>query len=138
MIRTMLRHLQSRDRLYVEPRRLDWRVAWSQAAALDIGMAVYLNPAPQFQLMGTSSNRLCMFLAMGVPVIASHQESFRFLEDYGCGVLVKNASQFRAAIRSIAGRLDDMKRNAARCWREYVDTESKYRQLVSAIQERTS
>src|SRR5262249_22787599 len=81
--RFLLRHLGVCSRTYVEQRRLDWRQAWAEAAALDIGIVVYANPAPQFQVMGTSSNRLCMFLAMGVPVIASRQNSFRFLEEYG-------------------------------------------------------
>jgi glycosyltransferase involved in cell wall biosynthesis len=131
--RFLLCHLSVRDRVYVEQRRLDWREAWAQAAAIDIGIAIYKNPAPQFQLMGTSSNRLCMFLAMGVPAIASRQESFRFLEEYDCGVLVDDSPGFAAAIEQIRGRLPEMKANARRCWREYVMASHRYQELVIAL-----
>jgi glycosyltransferase involved in cell wall biosynthesis len=131
--RFLLRHLAMRDRIYIEPERLDWRDAWSQAAAIDIGMAVYKNTASQFQLMGTSSNRLCMFLAMGVPVIASRQDSFKFLEEYQCGVLVDDSAGFVAAIREIRARLPEMKANARSCWHEYVATEHRYNELVFAL-----
>ena len=131
--RFLLGHLVASDRVYVEQQHLDWRQAWAQAAAIDIGMVVYKNPAPQFQLMGTSSNRLCMFLAMGVPVIASRQDSFRFLEQYDCGILVDDRDGFSAAIDKIRARLPDMKANALRCWREHVATPQRYQELVAAL-----
>jgi glycosyltransferase involved in cell wall biosynthesis len=133
LARFLLGHIAGCERIYVEPRHLAWQEAWSQAAALDIGMVVYTNPAPQFQLMGTSSNRLCMFLAMGVPVIASRQDSFRFLERYDCGVLVDDSAGFSVAIEQIRARLPDMKANALRCWREYVATPQRYQELLAAL-----
>lgn len=133
LVKYLLPRLRSAERLYVEPSRLGWRQAWAQAAACDIGMAIYLSAAPQFQHMGTSSNRLCMFLAMGVPVIASRQESFRFLEEYDCGLLVETSREFAAAVGTIASRLETMKANARRCWAEHVCTAKRYRALVGAI-----
>ncbi len=133
MTRFLLPRLRGAERLHVETRRLGWREAWAQAAALDVGMAIYLNPGPQFQRMGTSSNRLCMFLAMGVPVIASRQESFRFLEEYDCGVLVGSSEEFSAALRTIASRAPDMRINAERCWKDHVSTRLRYSRLCSAI-----
>ena len=131
--RFLLGHLAAHGRVYVEQQRLDWRHAWAQAAAIDIGVAIYKNPAPQFQLMGTSSNRLCMFLAMGVPVIASRQDSFRFLREYDCGVLVDNSAGFSTAIAQIRSRLPEMKANAVSCWRDYVATPRRYHELVTAV-----
>ena len=129
----LLSRVEGRERMYVEDQRLDWREAWSSAAALDIGIVVYHNPAPQFQNMGVSSNRLCMFLAMGVPVIASRQPSFEFVERYDCGVLVDNEEEFVAAIDRIAEQLDEMKKNALRCAREYIDAASRYEELKRRI-----
>ena len=129
----LLCKIEGNERIYVERRRLGWVEAWSSAAAVDIGMAIYLNPAPQFQKMGTSSNRLCMFLSMGVPVIASRQPSFKFIEDYDCGVLVENQIEFIEAISRIRVRLDEMKKNALRCAREYIDALCKYEKLKEAI-----
>jgi glycosyltransferase involved in cell wall biosynthesis len=133
--RYLLQHLAVQKRLYVEHQRLGWKEAWAQAAAFDIGTAIYRNPAPQFQCMGTSSNRLCMLLAMGVPVIASRQDSFRFLDQYDCGVLVDDTNGFSAAVAQIRSRLPEMKANARRCWREYVATQQRYGELIVALRQ---
>src|SRR5262249_21351221 len=129
----LLRRLEMNSRIYVQERRLDWRTAWAQAAAMDIGVAIYNNPAPQFQHMGTSSNRLCMFLAMGVPVIASRQDSFQFLEKFDCGILVEDSKTFSAAIDRIHDRLAEMRKNAFRCWKEYIKAPERYIQLREEI-----
>ena len=129
----LMKRTEVSSRIYVEEMRLDWRKAWAQAAAIDIGVVIYKNPAPQFQHMGTSSNRLCMFLAMGVPVIASRQDSFRFLEDFDCGILVEDSSEFSAAVDRIRDRLVEMGANAFRCWKEYVCASERYIDLRGAI-----
>lgn len=129
----LLKRLEMSSRLYVEEKRLDWLTACAQAAAMDVGVVIYKNPAPQFQHMGTSSNRLCMFLAMGVPVIASRQDSFRFLEEFDCGILVDDSREFSAAVDTIGDRLAEMRTNALRCWKEYVDAPERYVQLREAI-----
>lgn len=135
LVRLLLRKMEGHQRVFVEEHRLPWREAWSQAACFDGGVCIYRNPAPQFQNMGTSSNRLCMFLAMGVPVIASRQPSFQFIEDYDCGILVDNEDEFIAAIDRIRDRLEPMKANALRCAREYIDAPGKYLVLRDAIAE---
>ena len=48
----LLGQIEGRDRMYVQKQRLGWREAWSQAAAMDIGVVIYNNPGPQFQRMG--------------------------------------------------------------------------------------
>lgn len=129
----LLTRIQGAERIYIEPERIEWRDAWAQMGAVDIGVAVYRQTGPQFQNMGISSNRLCMFLAMGIPVIASKQSSFEFLEDYDCGVLVENEAEFMAAIDYIKPRLDEMKQNAIQCTREYIDAPGKYNVLVERL-----
>jgi glycosyltransferase involved in cell wall biosynthesis len=138
LARFLLQNLSCRDRMHVEDARLGWKQAWASAAAFDVGLAVYTNPAPQFQNMGISSNRLCMYLAMGVPVIASRQPSFRFLEEYGCGVLVDSQAEFDAAIEHIRSNLDAMKANALKCAREYIDAPARRQGLKDAIRALTA
>jgi glycosyltransferase involved in cell wall biosynthesis len=121
------------ERLYLQQERLSWQEAWRSAVGVDIGLAIYTNPAPQFQHMGTSSNRLCMFLAMGVPVIATRQPSFRFLEDYDCGVLVEDYGDFRAAIATIGSRLEVMRANCRRCFEDYIMPPGRFSGLQQAI-----
>lgn len=133
----LLEQALGRSRVYIEPKRLGWRESWSAISGADIGVAIYHHTGPQFQNMGTSSNRICMFLSMGVPVVVSRQPSFEFLEKYDCGVLVENEEEFIRAIDRIQGRLPQMKANALRCAEEYIDAPGKYRQLVKAVEEFT-
>jgi len=133
----LLKHIQGAERLYLQPDwpgwREAWREIWSTAPAVDIGLAIYLNPAPQFQNMGISSNRLCMYLSMGVPIIASRQPSFQFIEEYDCGIMVGDAREFAAAIDRIATRLPVMRENARRCAREYIRAPEHFVELRQRI-----
>lgn len=133
LTRALISNVRWSERVYIEEERLGWYEAWSTMNAVDVGVVVYLNPAPQFRNMGTSSNKLCMYLAMGVPVIASRQPSFRFIEEYGCGILVEDAQEFSNAVDIIASRLEEMKANALTCAREYIDAPGKYERLKSEI-----
>ena len=74
-----------------------------------------------------------MFLAMGVPVIASRQDSFHFLEKYNCGILVDNGRDFSAAVDTIRDRLVEMRMNALRCYNEYIKPSERYVQLREAV-----
>jgi len=129
----LLQEARKNGRIYIEPNRLGWKESWSTMAAVDIGTAIYGHTGPQFQNMGTSSNRVCMFLSMGVPVIASKQPSLEFLERYDCGVLVENEAGFLKAVDTIQSRLTEMKANAKRCTKEYIDAPGKYRNLVETL-----
>lgn len=133
MADALLPWLQGHDRLVLEPGPLGWRFPWTSMAAADIGVVVYLQDAPQFMHMGVASNRLCMFLSMGVPVVASRQPSFAFVESYDCGILVDTPQDFVRAISSIRLRLDEMRANALRCAREYIDAPGHYRELVKTV-----
>jgi len=129
----LLRRAIGAMRGHVEVNRLSWRDAWASAGACDIGVAIYRNAAPQFQNMGVSSNRLCMYLAMGVPVIASRQASFQFIEDYGCGVLVSNASDTVAALAVIRENLSAMRLAARRAAAEHIRANERFESLQQAI-----
>jgi hypothetical protein len=133
LTRGFLRHTRGAERLHLEASRLGWRDSWASMAAADIGIVVYLQEAEQYRNMGISSNRLCMFLAMGVPVIASRQASFEFIERYDCGILVDDERGFAAAIDTVRRRLPVMRENALRCAREYIDAPAKYRGLVEQV-----
>lgn len=132
----LLKNFQSRGKMYIQEKRMDWSEAWESAQALDAGLCIYKNQAPQFQHMGISSNRLCMFIAMGVPVIATKQESFEFLERYNCGVLVTNYEEFAEGIRFIKENLTIMRLNCEKCFQEYIRPTDRYRELSDFIKRR--
>jgi hypothetical protein len=134
LVTVLMQRVRGAERLHLETDRSpSWRAAWSTAALADIGLVVYLQDAPQFRNMGVSSNRLCMFLGMGIPVIASRQPSFEFLETYECGVLVDGAQGLPAAVDLVAARLPEMRANALRCAREHIAAPLAYKRLRDMI-----
>jgi hypothetical protein len=133
LIGTLLARVRGSERLHVEATRLPWRDAGGLMAAADIGMVVYQHQGSQFQRMGTSSNRLCMFLTMGLPVIVSRQPSFAFIEKYDCGVMVESEREFVNAIQQVSRRLGEMKRNAVKCAAEYIDAHGRYTSLLAEL-----
>jgi len=129
----LLRRLGGTLPLTLEAERLSWSDAWRLSGAADIGVVIYLHDGPQWRNMGIASNRLCMFLSMGVPVIASRQPSFQFIEDFDCGVLVDSADEFRDAIARMIPRLPELKQNALRAAREYIRAAERYDALKGAL-----
>jgi hypothetical protein len=129
----LLEKLEFKDRIFIEKERLSWAEAWRESQALNVGICIYRNPAPQFQRMGVSSNRLCMFIAMGVPVIASRQDSFRFIEEFNCGKLVSGYDEFCESVSEVKGNWKTMKENCGLCLREYIKTNEAYTILQKRI-----
>lgn len=129
----LMENLDYKKRLYIQRNRLSWYEAWKKAKGFDVGLSIYTNSAPQFQKMGISSNRLCMFIAMGVPVIASKQKSFEFLEYYDCGIMVETYDEFKLALKKIRTNNIRMKANCKKCHDEYIQVDQAYHLLSSAI-----
>jgi glycosyltransferase involved in cell wall biosynthesis len=133
LTRGLLERLQGSERLILEKTRMSWQETWASMSAADIGMVVYLQDAPQYRHMGIASNRLCMFLAMGVPVIASRQPSFEFIERYDCGVLIEGPDTLPAAVNRISERLNIMRANALECARDYIRAPQRWAELRNAL-----
>ena len=131
----LLKNHRLSQRIFMQESRMSWEESWSSMGGVDIGIAIYKNQAAQFQSMGISSNRLCMFLAMGVPVIVSKQASFEFVEEYECGFMVDGSQEFSKAIEKITQNLEQMKENAKRCFVEYIDTKGKYQNLKTHFEQ---
>lgn len=129
----LLERLEGHERLVLKGELLGWQGTWSSMAAADIGLVVYLQQASQFQRMGVASNRLCMFLSMGVPVIASRQRSFEFIERYDCGVLIDGPEQMPAAVERIGTRLESMRANALECARQHIRAAGRFAALRDAL-----
>jgi hypothetical protein len=129
----LLENIPSIDRVFLQRDRLSWNEAWRSAVGFDIGMAIYTNQAPQFQKMGISSNRLCMFIAMGIPVICSTQDSFAFVSSYECGVVVSDYTEFLDAITYISANLTQMRENCRRCFHDYIMPADRFPVLSRAI-----
>jgi len=129
----LLPHHKLNAQIRIATERLSWQESWSSMGGVDIGISLYKNQAPQFQNMGISSNRLCMFLAMGVPVIVDRQPSFQFIEDYDCGVMIDGPEAFADAVKHIQSRLPEMRKNALKCTKEYINAAGRLEDLKSNV-----
>ena len=71
---------------------------------------------------------------VNIPEFRRMNPSFQFIEDYDCGVLVDSADEFVLAIDTIRPRLDQLRANARRCSREYIDAAGSYQRLLRALE----
>ena len=131
----LLKNYSSKGKMFIQENRMNWDKAWQSAQGLDVGLCIYKNQAPQFQHMGISSNRLCMFLAMGVPVIATKQKSFEFVEEYNCGVMVNSYEEFAQSIGLVKENLPVMRANCEKCFQEYIRPKERFIELSEYIRQ---
>ncbi len=129
----LLNYISRSANIFVEAQRLGWHESWLSAVGVDVGLAFYRHKGSQFQKMGISSNRLCMFLAMGVPVIGNRQPSYEFLERFGCGLMVSDAREFIDALAHIRRHQESMRKACKVCFEEYIMPPSRYRNLARSL-----
>lgn len=133
IVDSLLRRVAHGRRLIYLPERLDWLESMRWTSAADIGLVVYLSNKPQFQRMGVSSTKLCTFLSLGIPVIATRQPSFEFLERLGGGILVESLDEVPGAVAQIATNYPRYKVGARRCMYDHVRPSERLRELTEAL-----
>ncbi len=116
------------------PERVEWRESTEITVAADVAAALYLSPKPQFQAMGVSSQKLCTALWLGIPILATRQDSFRFIEQYHCGELIDREADLPAAITRIRANREEYVANATRAMHEYVRPEKHLQALTERLQ----
>ena len=135
----LFKRLSRKDRIIYFPGRLSSFVeAMSINYAADIGLVFYLSEKPQFQQMGVSSNKLCMYLQMGKPVIVNRQSSFEFIDTFKAGKLIDNEGELVDAIIEIASDYETYSRNAINCFNTYINPYQKFLELKTVIKEISS
>jgi len=125
----------SRDEqiIYISGRMSSFVEAMSLNQVADIGLVFYLSSKPQFQEMGVSSNKLCMYLQMGKPVIVNKQASFRFLEEFGAGIRIENESDLFEAIVEIEKHYTQYSQAAYECYESYIQPQKHFERLKNAF-----
>ena len=113
------------------------RVSYHRAAELtmaaDASLALYRSPKPQFQAMGVSSQKVCVSLWLGIPLVATRQPSFDFIERFGCGVLIDGEEQLAAAVAKIKSDPQPYSAGARRAVEEYVQPGLRRTHLAEAF-----
>lgn len=115
------------------PERVGFRQSAETTVAADIGGVFYLSPKPQFQKMGVSSQKLGMTLWLGIPVVATRQESFSFIEEFRCGELIEREDELPGALARIRERRDEYAANALRATAEYVRPAERLQYLTERL-----
>jgi glycosyltransferase involved in cell wall biosynthesis len=84
-------------------------------ASADVSLVLYSNEyGDNFRLIGRASGKLAHSLRVGVPVVCSDLPGLSsMIEEYGCGVVVKEMSEVEDAVRRILG---DYQRFRERAW----------------------
>ncbi|MEO8380887.1 MAG: hypothetical protein ABI779_14580 [Acidobacteriota bacterium] len=126
----LLRRLEGA--LYL-PERLGFRESTATTIAADVSAVFYLSPKPQFQHMGVSSQKLGTALWLGMPVVATRQESFRFIEDYRCGELIDREEDLPAALQRIRANRLEYAANALRATAESIRPAEKLEHLTDRL-----
>lgn len=130
-----LKEHQCHDRLFIFDEFLkSYEECTSLISLGDIGLVFYDHDGPQFMNMGISSTKLCMFLSVGIPVIATRQPSFNFIEQENCGVLIDSEEKIPQAVESIRKNYDVLSRNAYRAWERTVSVIKYYNNMCQALE----
>jgi hypothetical protein len=135
VVDALLRELERQEAALYLPTRLEWRESMRLTSAADLGLVFYLSSKPQFQAMGTSSQKLCTHLWLGQPVVATRQDSFAFLEEYRCGVLISDEAEIPEAVERVSSDYAAYSRNALRCVEEYIQPKAALDRLTGAVRE---
>lgn len=86
-----------------------------------IGLALYDANSVNHRLIGTASGKIPLYMKNGLPVIATYQPSFEWIEKEGCGVLVRGISEIEAAVDKIRERYAEMSSSVIRLYGERLD-----------------
>lgn len=89
-------------------------------ASADVGVALYSVEALGYraELMGLAAGKIGNYLKCGLPVIASNMPSLKYIEEYGCGILVNAVDEVETAIATIMKDKKSFQENAFKCYRE--------------------
>ena len=88
-------------------------------ASAHIGIALYTFQNRNVSTPDMGSGKMIQHLHLGCPVILSDVPSLRtFIDNYRCGVCVKDVSEVQCAIKIILSRYDEFIENAIECYNE--------------------
>jgi glycosyltransferase involved in cell wall biosynthesis len=128
-----MRRLHREGRVLYAPERVSWAEAAEISIAADASLAFYLANKPDFQNLGASSTKLCTSLWIGVPVIATWQPSFAFIDDLRCGITVRSEGELPAAVARMRAGRDTLAANTGRAIAERIRPAEHLRALEEAF-----
>jgi hypothetical protein len=83
--------------------------------------------------MGTASGKITLYMKNMLPVIATANPSFDWIEREGCGVLVKDLRDIGAAVDHIRNHYDDYVRNVKRFYDDTLDFTKRFASVCTLM-----
>lgn len=95
-----------------------------------IGLALYDASKVNNRLMGTASGKVALYMKNGLPVIATRDGGFDWIEREECGACISHASEIPAAADRIWAKYDDYSANVRRRYDETMEFSSRFRPVA--------
>ena len=81
-----------------------------------VGLALYDNSSVNHRLVGAAGGKIPLYMKNALPVIATRQPSFEWMEKERCGVLIDDLSEIGAAAGRIRAQYAEYSENARRAY----------------------
>jgi hypothetical protein len=104
-------------------------------SSADVGLALYDSSCMNNRLMSTASGKVALYLKNGLPVIATRDGGFDWIEQQGCGVCVSNVEEIPAAADRIFAAYPEYVRNAIACFDRDLDFAASFRPVAECLAE---
>lgn len=99
-----------------------------------VGVALYRVLSKNTLVKGAAAGKVAMYLKCGVPVVFQDLPSFvPYVEGYGCGVIVREASEIRGAVRTILADYRRFSEGAIRCFDAEFALDDKLDDLAGVL-----
>ncbi len=102
-------------------------------SSADVGLALYDTSCANNRLMGTASGKVARYLKNGLPVIATRDGGFDWIEREGCGVCVSRVEEIPAAADRIFAGYAGYTRNAIACFDRHLDFDARFQPVAEHI-----
>ena len=105
-------------------------------ASADIGLALYRNMGPNLFHIASASGKLPQYFKCGLPVVCADFPGLRRLMDqFRCGICVKDETEVAEAVRMILAEYDQYRKRAFECYRSRYDLNAYFGAVRDRIDE---
>ena len=125
----------NRQRVILSLDRLPDSMLQPMAASAKAGLVLYPPEPINDRLTSRSSEKLALYLQCGVPVVAFNYPGYELLEEYGCGVLIRELHELPQAIERIQADHEAFSRNAYRCFMDHYELSRNFQKVIRFINE---
>lgn len=129
-----LRALDVKKRVIIRTNAVSADELTSLVDSADIGVALYGNDSMNVNEVGLSSGKIGHYLASGLPVIVSNQESLNvFSQECRSGLAIDNCSELTDALSRIIDDYENYSRRSIACFNKYYSIDIYSTAVIQAF-----